>query len=250
LAVDATKHPNAEGYRPALLTAVQRDRERTGACSDRPASIQFFWGLKPTATFRNSIELFVGCSQLILEAHVPATPQQLYEHTLVLRSQIGDEAAFRELLELHGPHLLRYTRKMMEPSPAQVEDLIQEIWVAIYRGLPGLLDAGKFRAWVFRIARDRIYREYRKRKIVLQPLVEDESWEFCESPQETVNSEELHHGLGLIPREQREVLVLRYFEEMSYEEIAHVTGCTLGTVRSRIHYAKRALKTAIEKRKI
>jgi Sigma-70 region 2 len=93
---------------------------------------------------------------LTYEAHVSATPQQLYEQTLVLRSQIGDETAFRELLELYGPHLLRYTRKMMESSPTLVEDLVQEIWVAIYRGLPGLLDAGKFRPWAFRIARDKV----------------------------------------------------------------------------------------------
>jgi RNA polymerase sigma-70 factor (ECF subfamily) len=185
---------------------------------------------------------------LIPEAHVSATPQQLYEQTLVLRSQIGDETAFRELLELHGSPLLRYTRKMMESSPAQVEDLAQEIWVAIYRGLPGLRDAGKFRPWAFRIARDRIYREYRERKIVMQPLVEDESVEFPESCEETMNTEVLHQGLALIVPEQREVLVLRFFEEMSYEEIARVTGCALGTVRSRIHYAKQALKMALDRR--
>jgi RNA polymerase sigma-70 factor (ECF subfamily) len=183
-----------------------------------------------------------------LEAHVSATPQQLYEQTLVLRSQIGDETAFRELLELYGPHLLRYTRKMMESSPTLVEDLIQEIWVAIYRGLPGLLDASKFRPWAFRIARDRIYREYRKRKLVLEPLVEDESTEPVEVREEVVDAEQLHRGLALIPPQQREVLVLRFFEEMSYEEIARVTSCTLGTVRSRIHYAKQALKDALERR--
>lgn len=174
------------------------------------------------------------------------TPQQLYEQTLVLRSQIGDEAAFRELLELHGPHLLRYTRKMMESAPAQVDDLVQEIWVAIYRGLPGLLDAGKFRPWSFRIARDRIYREYRKRKIAAQPLTEEDSAELPESSEETVHAEELHQGLALIAPHQREVLMLRFFEEMSYEEIARVTGSALGTVRSRIHYAKLALKDALK----
>jgi len=179
---------------------------------------------------------------------VAATPQQLYELTLVLRSQIGDETAFRELLELYGPHLLRYTRKMMESSPTLVEDLAQEIWVAIYRGLPGLLDAAKFRPWAFRIARDRIYREYRKRKIALEPLVEDESAELVEVREEVVDTEQLQHGLALIAPQQREVLVLRFFEEMSYEEIARVTNCTLGTVRSRIHYAKQALKNALERR--
>lgn len=175
-----------------------------------------------------------------------ATPQQLYEQTLVIRSQIGDQAAFQELLELHGPHLFRYARKMMESAPAHVEDLVQEIWLAIYRGLPGLLDAGKFRPWAFRIARDRIYREYRKRKIAVQPLTEEDSTELPESREETMNAEELHQGLALIGPQQREVLMLRFFEEMSYVEIARVTGCALGTVRSRIHYAKLALKDALK----
>jgi RNA polymerase sigma-70 factor (ECF subfamily) len=187
-------------------------------------------------------------SSLPFEAHVSAIPQQLYEQTLVLRSQIGDEAAFRELLELHGPHLLRYTRKMMESSPTLVEDLVQEIWVAIYRGLPGLLDAGKFRAWAFRIARDRVYRVYRRRKIAFEPLGEDESMEPVEVREEAADAEQLQRGLALIPPQQREVLMLRFFVEMSYEEIARVMGCTLGTVRSRIYYAKQSLKNALERK--
>jgi RNA polymerase sigma-70 factor (ECF subfamily) len=186
---------------------------------------------------------------LRVKAHVSITTQQLYEQTLVLRSQIGDEAAFRELLELYGPHLLSFTRKMIE-SPQTVDDLTQEIWVAIYRGLPSLLEAGKFRPWAFRIARDRIYREYRRRKIIVQPLNEDELEALPRNEETSVMMEagELQQSLGLITPDQREVLVLRFFEEMSYEEIARVTGCTLGTVRSRIHYAKRALKNAVERK--
>jgi RNA polymerase sigma-70 factor (ECF subfamily) len=186
---------------------------------------------------------------LIPEAHVSATTQQLYEQMLVLRSQIGDEAAFGELLEMHGPHLLRFTRKMMDSSPAQVEDLVQETWVAIYRGLPSLLDATKFRAWAFRIARDRIYREHRRRKIAIQFLEQGALAELPETEAEPApDAEELQRGLALIPPPQREVLVLRFFEDMSYEEIARVTGCALGTIRSRIHYAKEALRTALKRK--
>jgi RNA polymerase sigma-70 factor (ECF subfamily) len=58
----------------------------------------------------------------------------------------------------------------------------------------------------------------------------------------------VHRGLDALSAEHREVLVLSFFEEMSYEEIARVTGSTLGTVRSRIHYAKRALKSALERK--
>jgi len=134
----------------------------------------------------------------------------------------------------------------MESAPAQVEDVVQEIWLAIYRGLPGLLDAGKFRPWAFRIARDRVYREYRKRRIAVQPLTEADSAELPESREEAMDTEELHQGLALIAPQHREVLMLRFFEEMSYEEIARVTGCALGTVRSRIHGAKLALKDALK----
>ena len=131
-----------------------------------------------------------------------------------------------------------------------MEDVTQEIWLAIYKGLPGLLDAGKFRPWAFRIARDRIYREYRRRKMAMEPLEESHLEELPEAVDANaiVDVEELHRGLDAISPEHREVLVLCFFEEMSYEEIAAVTGSTLGTVRSRIHYAKRALKTALERK--
>jgi RNA polymerase sigma-70 factor (ECF subfamily) len=170
---------------------------------------------------------------------------------LVLRSQIGDETAFRELLELYGPQLSRFTRKMIE-SQETVDDLTQEIWVAIFRGLPGLREADKFRAWAFRIARDRIYRHYRRRKIRILPLGDDELEALPDDgePSLILEAGELQQSLDLIPPDQREVLVLRFFEDMSYEEIARVTGCTLGTVRSRIHYAKRALKNALERKMI
>jgi len=180
---------------------------------------------------------------------VSANTQQLYEQTLVIRSQIGDELAFRELLTLYAPHLLLFTRKMMQTSPHLVEDITQEIWLAIYKGLPGLLDAGKFRPWAFRIARDRIYREYRRRKIAEQPLDESHVEELREAGEANalVDVEELHRGLHVLSPEHREVLMLCFFEELSYEEIAGVTGSTLGTVRSRIHYAKRALRIALER---
>jgi RNA polymerase sigma-70 factor (ECF subfamily) len=176
--------------------------------------------------------------------------QQIYEQTLVIRSLIGDEAAFGELLAVYGPHLLQFTRNMMQSSPEQVEDLTQEIWLAIYKSLPRLRDASRFRPWAFRIARDRIYREYRRKKTTVQPLLENEVEKLPETDEAsvTVNGEELQLGLDVLSPEHREALMLCFFEEMSYEEIARVTNTTLGTVRSRIYYAKRALKNALERK--
>jgi len=174
------------------------------------------------------------------------SPEQLYEQTLVVRSQLGDETAFAELVRLHGTRLLSFTQRMMQSSPEAVADLTQEIWIAIFRGLPGLLDVSKFRPWAFRVARDRIYREYRRRKLPVQPLDETrlEDLPASEAPDTGADFEALESCLQAISPEHREALVLRFFEEMSYEEIARVTGSSVGTVRSRIHYGKHALKKA------
>ena len=175
-----------------------------------------------------------------------ATPETLYEQTLVLRSQLGDEAAFEELLTLHGPRLLLFTQRMMQSSPESVADVTQEIWVAIYRALPRLQDVAKFRPWAFRIARDRIYREYRRRKL---PVKAADDTQLADLPESLaldaeIDREELQRCLELISPEHREALVLRFFEDLSYEDIARATDSSVGTVRSRIHYGKEAFKKA------
>ncbi|MBI1840804.1 MAG: RNA polymerase sigma factor [Verrucomicrobia bacterium] len=179
-------------------------------------------------------------------------PDQLYEQTLVLQSQLGDEAAFAELLERHGPRILLFTQRMMQSSPSDIADLTQEIWLAIFRGLPGLLDARSFRSWAFRIARDRIYREYRRRKAALLPLDETvlETLEIDEDDGKTVDVEALRQCLLELGPAHREALILRFLEDMNYEQIARATGATVGTVRSRLHYGKRALRAAWERRQL
>ena len=175
-------------------------------------------------------------------------PQHLYDQTLVVRSQLGDESAFRELLVLHSPRLLAFAKRMM---PDSAEDLAQETWVAIFRGLPTLLDVTKFRQWAFRIARDRIYREYRRRKLPVDSMDAVDVEEIANAVEDVpaIEAEELQQSLEVLSPMHREVLMLRFFEEMDYEEIARVTSSTLGTVRSRIHYAKRALRRAFEEKK-
>ena len=173
-------------------------------------------------------------------------PEQLYEQTLVIRSQIGDEAAFAELVRIYGPPLLRFTHHMLQSPPDRAADAAQEIWITIFKGLPGLRDPSKFKPWAFRIARDRVFREYRRRKLPTLPL-DDEIAERVASDAEAVTPEEmgeLQQCLSLLSAEHREALVLRIFEEMSYEEIARVAGVSPGTVRSRIHYGKQALRSA------
>jgi RNA polymerase sigma-70 factor (ECF subfamily) len=174
--------------------------------------------------------------------------EQAYELTLVVRGQIGDETAFEELLRMYSPRLRFYVAKMLGERHEKADDLLQEIWVGVFRSLPKLHDAGAFRAWLFRIARDRVCREFRRARIEFCALNETvlENFPGADDATDTFDPEAMHRHLDRLSPEHREALTLRFVEAMSYEEIARITGSTLGTVRSRIHYAKRALRRAFE----
>jgi RNA polymerase sigma-70 factor (ECF subfamily) len=173
--------------------------------------------------------------------------ERIYRSVLVVRCQGGDRAAFEELVELYQPRL-RYFLASMVGDEHAADDLLQEVWFDVFRGVARLADPGAFAAWLYRIARHRALGELRKRR---QPLSSLEGIDLAaEEPEEddfsAEDAQRVHAALGQLPLEHREVLLLRFFEGMSYEDIAAVTGCQLGTVRSRIHYAKRALRRVME----
>ena len=173
---------------------------------------------------------------------------RLSERVLVLRCQAGDAAAFEELVVSFSPRLRYYLRKMLRELDC-ADDVLQEVWIQALRGLPTLADSGAFRAWIYRIARDRAYREFRKHSVPVRLLENSDSvaGPECKGEVSAENIEHIHAALDQLAREHREVLVLRYLEDMSYEDIARVIDCPLGTVRSRIHYAKIALRSVLER---
>jgi RNA polymerase sigma-70 factor (ECF subfamily) len=169
----------------------------------------------------------------------------LYERVLVVRCQAGDEGAFAELVERYQPRLRYYLRKMLPGSPV-VEDTAQDVWYDVVRAIPRLANPGAFRAWLYRIARDRAWRHLRRRPPPYQPIDEVE---VADDPADEFTAEDaahVHAAVDQLAPEHREVVVLRYVEDMSYEEIAGVAGCPLGTVRSRLHHAKHALRRVLE----
>jgi RNA polymerase sigma-70 factor (ECF subfamily) len=175
--------------------------------------------------------------------------ERLYERLLVVRCQTGDEAAFAELVALYAPRLGYYLKKLLG-DPSGAEDLLQDVWLDVFRHVPRLREPAAFPAWLYRIARDRAYRALRKRRPPAVPLKEEElPGEVNDNGADftAADAAAVHAALDELPPEQREALVLRFLEDMTYEEIARVTGCELGTVRSRLYYGKRALRRVLEK---
>lgn len=170
---------------------------------------------------------------------------QVHEQLIVLRCQAGDEQAFVELMAKYHRRLLFYVRRLLPPTGDE-EALLQEVWLSVHRQLPKLREAAALRAWLYRLARDRALVELRRKRIPFAALTEElvvsgEELEF--GPED---AQHMHRGLDQLSREHRDVLVLRFLEDMSYEEIARVAGCQVGTIRSRLHYAKLALRTILE----
>ena len=171
---------------------------------------------------------------------------RLYERVLVLRCQARDDAAFEEIVARYTPRLRYYLRKMLGGAQS-AEDALQEVWLDAFRGLPALIEPAAFPAWIYRLARDRAFRDLRARRSYL-PLKELDFIEEAGGTNDfsTEDAARIHHALDALLPEHREVLVLRFIESMTYEQIAGIVGCQLGTVRSRLHYAKRALRRVIE----
>ena len=177
---------------------------------------------------------------------------RIFERLLVVRCQTGEAAALAELIARYGPRLRFYLRKMTADSVA--DDLLQEVWIDVFAKIARLNDPESFAAWVYRIARDRAFRELRRRRISTVAVDERviDSAAMVGQDDEPRWSEEdveqLRTALDELPIAQREVLLLQFVEQMTYEQIAAVVGCPVGTVRSRIHHAKRALRAALERR--
>jgi RNA polymerase sigma-70 factor (ECF subfamily) len=173
-------------------------------------------------------------------------PDRLQERVLVIRCQAGDEQAFAEIVHTYGPRLRYFLLKLLT-NPHAAEDAAQDVWLDVYRGLVRLREPDAFRTWLYRLARDRAFRLLRKTWPV-QTLVEDSDIPCSEESEEFTreDAERIHAALNTLSPEHREVLVLRFIDDLSYEEIGRVTGCRPGTVKSRLHYAKQMLRRATE----
>ncbi|HZZ42593.1 MAG TPA: sigma-70 family RNA polymerase sigma factor [Tepidisphaeraceae bacterium] len=168
----------------------------------------------------------------------------LYLRLLVIRCQAGDPVALEELIAMHQPRLRSFLHKM---HFSHADDLLQDVWIDVFHGLPRLADPASFVPWLYRIARNRVYRKLRRPDLFPLDTLDPPADESAE--ENTFTSEDaaaVHVALDKLSPEHREVLLLRFMEEMSYDDIARVTNCNLGTIRSRIHNAKRHLKSIIE----
>ena len=171
------------------------------------------------------------------------------EEELVRRSQIGDWDAFELLLERHRTALAR-TAYLVTRDREAIQDVMQEALIQIWKDLPSYRPYGSFKAWMLKITLNKARKHYRKKRVPTVPLeTAIEVSGNSERPEETVEREEQTHrlrqALDLLTADHRDVLILRYYNELTVPEIAKVLGCREGTIKSRLSRAHSRLEQAL-----
>ncbi len=169
------------------------------------------------------------------------------EEVLVLGCQSGDAESFRGLVELMEAHLFYFVRRLVSNDETAL-DVMQDVWIQVFRKIRYLREPSKFRQWIFRIAHDTavsaIRRERGRRS---EPLdaVDPKELQSEEPELHGFDPSDVHRVILELNVKHREVLTLYYFEGLSYSDIAEVVGVPIGVVRSRLHYAKKAMEVIL-----
>lgn len=184
------------------------------------------------------------------------------EHELLQRLRLRDEAAFNRFVLLYQERVFRLLLRMLGDR-AEAEDLAQEVFISIFKAIDGFRGDSQLSTWVYRVAanhcRNRIkYLSRRRRHFGGEFDEESDDGKDAPNaparptaPDRLMEAREtegvLQAGLMTLDEEQRELLVLREVEHLSYEEIMEILGLPEGTVKSRLHRARAALREHMER---
>ncbi len=161
----------------------------------------------------------------------------------------GDRQALTALYLRYRLPLLRYLLSFTSDY-GKAEELLQDTLVAVWKNAGSYTGEGHVRAWLFGIARRRAYKGLRRQELPSVDVAELESVPAADPEPEAallarVRRDELAAALERLAAPQREVLQLIFIYELSYAEVTEVLGVPLGTVKSRLHAAKRALRACL-----
>src|SRR5258708_39865020 len=176
------------------------------------------------------------------------------DEQLVRAAQQGDMAAFEELVARHRDKIYARAFSMMRNEEEAI-DLSQEAWIKGWQRLRQFQGEAGFATWMTRIVinlcLDQLRKQKRQRAESIEAMDEESGGVERQMPVVTVNPtaglertelrQRIDRGLSQLSHEHRTVLVLHEFEEMEYKEIAKTMGCSIGTVMSRLFYARRKL---------
>jgi len=175
------------------------------------------------------------------------------EQLPVAQARAGEPEAWDILFRRYQLPIYVYVFELVHDEQTSL-DIVQETFIAATKHIGSLREDHKFGSWLFGIAHQRCIQRWRKqaREESLHEEISGAADVFEDDPSELLIRQEQEAGfmklLDQLPTPQRAVLLLHFVEDFSLEEIAGITGAQLGTVKSRMHYAKKSLKKLLEEK--
>jgi len=177
------------------------------------------------------------------------TTQAVYEELLALRCRRGEKAALEELVRTWEKRLFYFIRRLVA-NEADAWDVLQQTWVRALSGIGALREPRSLGPWLYCVARHAAFNHGQVRATYRQllqdypaaPPADDDP-----ASEEFENAEQVHYGLLQLSLPHREVLTLFFLEDFPVEAIAHILDVPVGTVKSRLHHAKKALRAVLGK---
>ena len=185
----------------------------------------------------------------------PVNPERAIDQKLVEKAQRGDKKAFGMLVEKYQRRLNRLLSRMVRDQ-SEIEDIVQDSFIKAYRAINNFRGDSAFYTWLYRIgintAKNHLVKLGKRPKAMNEVDIEEiENFEDApdlrnhETPESTMMSSEIvasvNQTIAALPNELREAISLREMEGLSYEEIAELMNCPIGTVRSRIFRAREVI---------
>jgi len=193
-----------------------------------------------------------------------AAQSDAHDKNLMVLIAGGDEEALRELIKKHQGAVYGTIVKMLG-DPVEAQDLAQQVFVRLYRVAAGYRATAQFKTWMFTIVRNLVFNEHRRRsRATLVPLYspENESSGFggssnldlpdrtTKTPEESTLQREMMRAIDeailLLPEQQRLAIVLRRYDELSYEEIARILKTSVPATKSLLFRARETLRVALQ----
>jgi RNA polymerase sigma-70 factor (ECF subfamily) len=167
---------------------------------------------------------------------------------LAIRCRQGDMAAFEPLVRLWESRLFYYVRRLVDQE-ADAWDVLQKTWIKAMRGVRSLKDPEAFPCWLYTLARRTVIDHLRHAPDRQMPEAWDEDQldpSAADDPALALeNAEAVHQALARLAPPHREVLTLFFLKDLTLDQIAAVLDVPVGTVKSRLHYARRAARAAM-----
>ena len=170
---------------------------------------------------------------------------------LIKRCQAGDIDAFGGIVHRHKDRIYRLAYRMLRDT-SSVDDVAQDIFLRAYCQIGKFQHRSSFSTWLTRIAINcciNYLKSQRRRRFFPAGMVRDRD-RLLDGPYTAVEHnercEKIHHAVNSLSPKRKAVVILRYFEDYSCEEVASILGCSAGTVKSRLFYARKELKKKLE----